>query len=394
MKIVITHLDFSAYFTDRLVYFQNYLKGKGDTSYIIEILGTSPLYPFLSVSKQRLDNFEYLMESSTYNDADIDEMDKKLTKRLDDINPDVIFSGPIALPSGAISLKWAKRHGKSVVLFDDCQKDTFIRSKINVFIKKRLYSCVDAFLCPSPAYKESMNYWGFKDAQIFYGLNAVNNEFWFSNSSSYCTDFANSYFITIGRQIPFKNLEFFLKSYLEYQGRGGKTPLLMVGNGPIHEKLLEIAQNNSAIHFETFKKPEELKELYKNAKALIVPSFKTETWGLVVNEAMCSGRYVATSKEVGCSSTLVSPENGLIFDPHDKEDIVATLDKIDNLSESQLYSCGKTAQHIIGNWGLDRFAEGLYGALKYANENHVKINLFNYLICRLWKGRLNKIETV
>lgn len=43
MRIVITHLDFSAYFVDRLLAFQEYCKACKDELYIIEVLGKSPL---------------------------------------------------------------------------------------------------------------------------------------------------------------------------------------------------------------------------------------------------------------------------------------------------------------------------------------------------------------
>lgn len=394
MKIVITHLDFSAYFVDRLIAFQEVCRAHLDELHIIEVLGESPLYPFLSVSKNKLDNFEYLLPAATYDDASIDMMRKKLIERLNKINPDVIFSGPIAFPSSAISLSWAKKHDRGIVLFDDCQKDTFIRGKLNIFIKKRLYSCVDAFFCPSPAYRDSMKYWGFHDEQIFYGLNAVNNKFWFDNSDTYCEDFKNSYFITIGRQVPFKNLLAFLSSYKVYRSKGGNTPLLMVGNGPIHDKLIELAGDDKLISFLSYQKPDELKKLYRNAKALIVPSHKTETWGLVVNEAMCARRFVAVSTEVGCCSTLVTPNNGLSFSPDSLDEMVSALFDIDKLSESDLMKKGIESQRIIKDWGLERFSTGLYDALTYANSHHVRPSLFNLLLTSFWKGRLNKMERV
>lgn len=394
MKIVITHLDFSAYFVDRLIAFQELCNIHGDELHIIEVLGESPLYPFLKVSKSKLSNFEYLLPKATYDNVSINLMRKKLTKRLDEINPDVIFSGPIAFPPSAISLRWAKKHNKGIVLFDDCQMDTFIRGRFNTFIKKRLYSCVDAFFCPSPAYKASMKYWGFHDEQIFYGLNAVNNEFWFNTSDTYCDDFKNCYFITIGRQVPFKNLVLFLEAYKHYRVNGGETPLLMVGNGPVHEELLELAKGDKQISFLSYQEPKELKKLYRNAKALIVPSHKTETWGLVVNEAMCAGRCVAVSTEVGSCSTLVNERNGYTFNPNSSTEMENVLFAIDKLSEVDFMKKGAASQEIISQWGLERFSNGLYDALKYVNTHHVHLSILNRILTKFWRGRLNKMERV
>lgn len=109
MRIVITHLDFSAYFVDRLLAFQEYCKACKDELYIIEVLGKSPLYPFLAVSKSKLENYENLFPDGTYDNVSVELINKTLHKRLDEINPDVVFSGPLAFPSSAAALKWAKK---------------------------------------------------------------------------------------------------------------------------------------------------------------------------------------------------------------------------------------------------------------------------------------------
>lgn len=393
MKIVIVHLDFSAYFTARLLSFQNYLK-VNDELHILEILGTSPLYPFLNVSKRKLNNYELLMPNSTYDTADIKEMGKLIKERLNKLQPDVILAGPLAFPSSATALKWAKKNNKGIILFDDCHKDTFIRSKLNTYVKKYLYACVDAFFCPSEDYTESYMEWGFKESQIFYGLNVIDNDFWWYKGE-YLYDIKNSYFLVIGRQVPFKNLEGFINAYLDYQKRGGYIPIIFVGNGPEHEKLIRIAKDNPLIKFETFKKPEELKELYKNARALFVPSFKTETWGLVVNEAMCAGKAVAVSKECGCANTLVRNKiNGWVFDPHNHENMVEVLNYAQNITYENLIEYGKNSQDIIKDWNLNKFCSGLYSSMIYANTHHKKYGIISRILLALWNGRLNKMERV
>ena len=395
MKIVITHLDFSAYFVDRLLAFQEFCKCHKDELFIVEVLGESPLYPFLSVSKSKLNHFEYLFPDKTYDNISVKLINNRLKKRLTEIDPDVVFSGPLAFPSSAAALKWAKKNNRGIVLFDDCHKDSFIRGKLNTFIKKRLYSCVDAFFCPSPDYKDSMLYWGFKAEQIFYGLNAVNNKFWWSDDSRYLDNSTDAYFVTIGRQVPFKNLEFFLKSYLAYQNKGGKTPLLMVGNGPEHDTLQRLSADNPNVIFKGFLKPSELKQLYRKTKALIVPSHKTETWGLVVNEALCAGRVVAVSNEVGCANTLVqNHQNGFVFDPDSTDSIVSALFSIDALSEKEMSEYGRMGQKIIDDWGLQRFCQGLYSALCYSRVHHKKPTIISSILCKCWNGQLHKMQRV
>ena len=212
MKIAIVHLDYSTYFVDRLLSFQKNIK-ETDSVYIIEVLGTSPLYPFMKVQKNNLNNYECLFPKSTYDNIEAKKIYKAVVERLNIINPDVVFSGPIAFPSSAAALFWAKKHNRGIVLFDDCHKDTFERSKLNTYVKIKLFENVDAFLCPSEDYLETMLDFGFTPDQIYYGLNVVNNEFWWNTESEYCSDFDNSYFITVGRQVPGKNLISLVKAY-------------------------------------------------------------------------------------------------------------------------------------------------------------------------------------
>jgi glycosyltransferase involved in cell wall biosynthesis len=59
-------------------------------------------------------------------------------------------------------------------------------------------------------------------------------------------------------------------------------------------------------------------DAYAAADVLVLPSDAGETWGLVVNEAMASGRPAVVSRAVGCCADLVvETETGYGFDLHD-----------------------------------------------------------------------------
>ena len=70
-------------------------------------------------------------------------------------------------------------------------------------------------------------------------------------------------------------------------------------------------------------------EVYAAADALVLPSERTETWGLVVNEAMASGLPALVSDKVGCSEDLVRPlRDDLIFPLGDVEAMANALLRI------------------------------------------------------------------
>lgn len=88
---------------------------------------------------------------------------------------------------------------------------------------------------------------------------------------------------------------------------------LMVGDGPLRSACEdEVKTAGAPIRFTGFLNQSEIPAAYAAADALVLPS--AETWGLVVNEAMASGRTCLVSDRVGCGPDLVVPgETGHLF---------------------------------------------------------------------------------
>ena len=72
-----------------------------------------------------------------------------------------------------------------------------------------------------------------------------------------------------------------------------------------------------------------LSQYYQSADVFVLPS-KSETWGLVVEEALNNGLPVMVSEKVGCASEIVTPDRGLIFSLN-KEDFEQKLSAICSL---------------------------------------------------------------
>jgi glycosyltransferase involved in cell wall biosynthesis len=81
--------------------------------------------------------------------------------------------------------------------------------------------------------------------------------------------------------------------------------VVFVGAGEMESELRELAQReNVHIHFAGFKNQSELPACYAAADVLVLPS-ESETWGLVVNEAMACGLPAIVSNAVGCAPDLI-----------------------------------------------------------------------------------------
>lgn len=248
MKIVLFG-NYALYFIPRLYSFFDKIESCDDELWILQERKGNLLYDKLpQISLQGL-NIAHLWDaplSYSYK--------QKCFYMLDKLNPDVLVTGFVSFPYGAIGLQWAKSRNKAIIEYDDQRWNTFLRGKVSTWIKSRIIRNVDAFLCPAPAWDETLLKWGFKKQEIFYGLDTSDNDFWSQKVDR--VSFENlppSYFMTLGRQGSMKNLPFFLNAYLDYLKLGGFIPLVMVGEGPDHEMLVSLSNNNPNITFLPFK---------------------------------------------------------------------------------------------------------------------------------------------
>ena len=81
----------------------------------------------------------------------------------------------------------------------------------------------------------------------------------------------------------------------------------MVGEGPMRAEIeAEIQRTGAPVRLLGFFNQSEMPEAYALADVLVLPS-ETETWGLVVNEALACGLPAVVSSGVGCAPDLVEP---------------------------------------------------------------------------------------
>ncbi|TFV97413.1 glycosyltransferase [Algoriphagus kandeliae] len=396
-KIVLIHTDFRIYWPARIHHFFNSLNKSLYSLHVLEISGHGGNYNF--ESRTGLPEYwECLFQDVPIADLRPSDIRERLNKRLNEIKPDILIAGAIAFPSGANALNYANKHAIPLIIFDDARIEDVPRTFFVNWIKKQLYSCVDAIFCPSPAWDETFKFFGLKKEQIFYGVDVVDNSFFQKKAEleDIPTYFRKGYYLNVGRQIEKKNLLSLLKAYQELIKKFENVPnLLLVGDGD-QRKLLEKYVNDSRLHnnvyFLPFQSQEKLRSIYKNASLFILPSSFGETWGLVINEAMASGLPVIVSNKVGCADTIVKEgENGFIFDIDDNFGLEKKLIQFHQLSELEKAKMAKSSVKIISDWDLNRFALGLLNSISFVENKEKNIFFFRKIISILWKGRYNSI---
>ena len=131
-------------------------------------------------------------------------------------------------------------------------------------------------------------------------------------------------FVYVGRLIPVKNLEFLVNVFNELPD----LELNIIGEGILKDKLQSIAKDN--IHFLGYINNKELSKYYQENDVFVLPSL-SESWGLVVEEALNNGLPVIVSDRVGCNKDLATKEMGLIFQCNNPNSLKKALLKITNI---------------------------------------------------------------
>lgn len=123
-----------------------------------------------------------------------------------------------------------------------------------------------------------------------------------------------------------------------------------------------------------FQNQTELPRFYADADICVLPSGYGETWGLVVNEAMCHGKPVIVSDLVGCGRDLVTEHNGFRFPYKDVAGLAVALKHL--VSDNELRRrFGQESFRIIQGYSQEISAENIAkAAIKVSSAGRVEGN--------------------
>lgn len=402
IKVAICHTDFRLYWLSRLHSLKDFLQNKGAELHVIEISGKGSPYSFSDRSTQTHYPSFWMCLFSDNRMEDISSRiaSSYLYKALDKLNPDILIAGAIAYPSGATAVRWARDKKKPVVIMDDARLDDVPRAALVNWVKRRIYANVNAVFIPAPSHVADYRFWGIAEAQMFFGINAVDNQFFMEKSDTARQNIETvrqkyglpeRFFLGIGRQIPKKNWHFLIEAFSSIRGEK-KWGLVLVGEGPEADALKNAAlRYNIKVTFLPFQSQENLCEFYGVADCFVLPSLFGETWGLVVNEAMACRLPVLVSNQCGCAKTLLREGyNGWQFDPHNPEQLSIIIKYFVHLSEDERMRMGENSFAMIADWGLNRFCEGVWQAVQFCMNEPVHgyaSPVIDRTILNLWKGR-------
>ncbi|MBI2933651.1 MAG: glycosyltransferase family 4 protein [Planctomycetes bacterium] len=243
-------------------------------------------------------------------------------------------------------------------------KDTLLR-----FWLRRARAC----LAIGQTSAEFYRHYGVPQDRIYWTPYSVDNDFFLQRA----TEWANRkreakrrigvaedlpVVLSCGKFTPRKRTEDCLRAFAKVDGM---ATLVLVGDGPLRADLESKARDLglTRVFFAGFKNQTELPSYYAAADVFVMPS-DCETWGLVVNEAMCFSLPIVASTGVSAARDLVRDgENGLQFAPGD---VTALANHLEDLlsSPERRRQMGARSLRLIRPWSHDACVREIVRAME------------------------------
>lgn len=145
----------------------------------------------------------------------------------------------------------------------------------------------------------------------------------------------------------------------------GKITLLFVGEGALRDSMRRLAAAAPAVKvfFAGFQNQSQLSPYYHAADLLVLPSLHSETWGLVVNEALHHGLPVVVSEAVGCAPDLVkSGCTGEVFQTGSAGELAAAVQR--GLMLAGKAEVRERCRDQVKGYSVEKAAEGIARAYR------------------------------
>lgn len=343
---------------------------RGDTVELMALGATERIHEW-QVEKSDL-GFEYVeaFPGQTAEQIDSKTLATRVTRWLNDSDPQAVVITGYYCAAMRAAARWAKRHHRVSIFLGDSHWEDRPRTAIKEALKgwwvRRHYDAAFAAGEQTAAYLVRL---GFPREWIWTGYDVVENQA-FAEGAAAARLQADSlrnrlglperYFLFVGRFAREKNVLRMLEAYATYRQAAGRQAwgLVLVGGGPLEPMLRARAQELRDVVFAGFQQAHAVSAYYGLASCLVLPSI-SETWGLVVNEAMAAGLPVLVSHRCGCVPELVRPGvNGYVCDPLDI-DSMARLMGVLSSGTVEAEKMGEASRQIVGLYTPETWAQTL-----------------------------------
>lgn len=173
-------------------------------------------------------------------------------------------------------------------------------------------------------------------------------------------------YLFIGKLQPVKRLFDLLEALDCALKANPAIHLLVVGTGELMAEAQGMTERlGLPVSFAGFLNQTEVTRAYVAADCLVLPS-RSETWGVVVNEAMACGLPAIVSDQVGCGPDLI--EEGVTGAVFPQGDIKALASRLVDMSSASnnLAEIAQEARKRVKNYSVEEAVAGTLRAINFA----------------------------
>lgn len=261
---------------------------------------------------------------------------------------DVVVLGGWNQPAYWEALIWSRlRRVPTIVWSESTRRDQ--RSGRHEVLKRLLLPGVDEFVTPGAAAREYLMTLGVPAERITIAPNAVDPAI-FGTAPRTRSDGACRV-IAVARLSPEKGLDVLLEAV-----EGLRVELVIAGTGPEESRLRALAGPN--VTFLGNVDRDALPQLYADADVAVVPS-RSDTWGMVLNEAALAGLPIVATETVGAAYDVLENEgNGFRVPSEDVDAMRAALRRL--IESPELRSrFGERSLELARHFTPDAWAEAV-----------------------------------
>jgi glycosyltransferase involved in cell wall biosynthesis len=302
----------------------------------------------------------------------------KLYRSIEKTMPDAVLVPGWGHAYALAALRWTVCNQVPCIAISDSQEFDRRRRWVVEIVKRKVVGLFSAAFVAGQKSREYIIKLGMPSENIMPGCNVVDNDHFLQGALAAVENedairdtlkLPKRYFLVVSRLIPIKNISSIIKAYAKYCAKGapGKWCLVIVGEGPLHSDMNELAADlkiKGRVLFKGAHSYHEMPIFYGLASAFILASFQ-ETWGLVVNEAMSAGLPVLVSKLCGSSELLADGGNGFRFDPYDIEGLAELMVEVAS-GRLDIFVMGQKSRCIIAEWSLEKYVTNLRAVVDIA----------------------------
>jgi glycosyltransferase involved in cell wall biosynthesis len=240
--------------------------------------------------------------------------------------PNSILCGGYNYPAFWEALAWAKFHSVPFAAWiESTSRDQRNPSVLTEFVKRQFIRNCSSFAVPGKSSFEYVTSMGVSAERIHTAPNAVDIRR-FANLARSAREreaqcraelgLPPRYFVYAGRVTREKGVFQLLEAYTQLEPElRSKVGLVLVGEETARDELMKNAAKvyPGTVIFPGFAQRDQLAAFYALAEVLVFPTL-SDTWGLVVNEAMACGLPIIATDVAGCTADLVHDgENGYVI---------------------------------------------------------------------------------